>query len=361
MYVLLPKAEGVTALKNFREQLTVETIEYLISNLKNQTCIIGLPRMKLSSTLSLNGALQNLGLHSLFDPKSADLSLLSGGYGQTIPVSLAAATNRFTTQQSVPMSLSPIPQILPQPLPQALPQVSPERSSSGRSNDYLIFSRSGGDNSNQSVANSVRRNYFRYDDKRRGISVEQWNTGFHIRTIRRTRRSVVDGRQRDDATLSRGVYVVEDDSLGKIKPELNDENTRYVSLEKNKYRFRHVSLEKETKSRTRRQSRPMDESFLRFLQSKNFPSYGLDNLRNSANLVNPGLFADEVLHKVEMDVTERGTEAAAATGVILERDGNQKRLVANRPFLFFIRHDSTKLVLFWGTVNTPTPNYAVVR
>ncbi|XP_012233374.1 uncharacterized protein [Linepithema humile] len=356
MYVLLPKLEGATALKNFREQLTAETIEYLISNLKNQTCIIGLPRMKLSSTLSLNGALQNLGLHSLFDPKSADLSLLSGGYGQAIPASSAAAT-----QQSVPVSPSPIPQILPQPLPQALSQVSSERSSSSRSNDYLIFSRSGGDNNNQNVANGVRRNYFRYDDKRSGVSVEQWDTGFYIRTIRRTRRNVVDRRQRDDAILSRGAYVTENDNPGKIKPELNDENTKYVSLEENKYRFRHVEKETKTKNRTKRQSRPMDESFLRFLQSKNFSSYGLDNLRNSANLVNPGLFADEVLHKVEMDVTEKGTEAAAATGVILERDGNQKRLVANRPFLFFIRHDSTKLILFWGTVNTPTPNYAVVR
>ncbi|EZA61168.1 hypothetical protein X777_08380 [Ooceraea biroi] len=144
MYVLLPSAEGATALKSFRDGLTAEIIENLISNLRNQTCIIGLPRMKLSSTLTLNNALQSLGLHS-------------------------------------------------------------------------------------------------------------------------------------------------------------------------------------------------------------------------ASLTNPGLFADEVLHKVEMDVTERGTEAAATTGIILDRTGNQKRLVADRPFLFFIRHDPTKLVLFWGTVNAPTPNYAVVR
>lgn len=352
MYVLLPKAEGVTALKNFREQLTVETIDYLITNLKNETCIIGLPRMKLSSTLNLNSALENLGLHSLFDSKYADLSLLSDGYyRQAAPAGPAVVTNQFTTQRSSPVSSpSPIPEALPQPLP----QVYSERSTNSRSNDFLIFSRSG-DNNNQNVANGVRKNYFRYDDKRHGISVEQWDTGFHIHTIRRMRRNVVNGKQHDDATT----YVTENDDHEKIESGLNDENTRYVSLEKNKYRFRPV--EKERKNRSRRQSRPMDESFLRFVQSKNFPSYGLDDLRNSANLVNPGLFADEVLHKVEIDVTEKGTEAAATTGVILERDGNQKRLVANRPFLFFIRHDPTKLILFWGTVNTPTPNYPIVR
>lgn len=357
MYLLLPKAEGASALKNFREHLTIETIEYLINNLKNQTCIIGMPRMKLSSTLSLNRALQNLGLHTLFDPKSADLSLLSGGYGQAVPAGSTVVTSRLTTQRSAPVSPLPIPDALPQPLPQALSQVSSERSLNGRSNDYLIFSRSSG--GNQNVVNGVRSNYFRYDDKRHGINVEQWDAGFYIRKIRRTRRNVMDARQRNDAILSRGTYVTENDNLGKIKPELNDKNTRYVSLEDNKYRFRHNK--EETKNRTRRQSQSVDDNFSRFVQNKNFLSYGLDNLRNSANLVNPGLFADEVLHKVEMDVTERGTEAAAATGVILERDGNQKRLVANRPFLFFIRHDPTKLILFWGTVNTPTPNYAVVR
>ncbi|CAL1676611.1 unnamed protein product [Lasius platythorax] len=307
MYVLLPKVEGATALKSFQDQLTVETIEHLINNLKNETCIIGFPRMKLSSTLSLNNALQSLGLRSLFDMKTADLSLLSGGYGQ------GSAT-------------APIPQVPSQ----ISRQVFPEQLSS-KTDEYLIFSRIG-DNNNQSVNNGARRNFFR------------------------TRRNVLDGK-RHNVTSSRTTYITENDGLEKVAPKISDENTRYVSLEQNKYRFQNA--EKNTKNRKRRQSRPIDENFLRFMQSKNFPSYGLDNLRNSANLVNPGLFADEVLHKVHMDVTEKGTEAAATTGVLLRRDGSQKKLIANRPFIFFIRHDPTKLVLFWGTVNAPIPNYVV--
>ncbi|XP_070151687.1 serine protease inhibitor 28Dc isoform X2 [Polyergus mexicanus] len=311
MYVLLPKVEGATALKNFQDQLTVETIENLISNLKNQTCIIGFPRMKLSSTLSLNSALQSLGLRSLFDAKAADLSLLSSGYGQN-------------TAAAPILHMSP----------HISRQVSPEQLSS-KTNEYLIFSRDNfGDNNSQSMSNGARANFFR------------------------ARRNVLDEKQRN-VTSSRTMYVTENDSLEKVTAKISHENTRYVSLEENKYRFQNA--EKKTKNRKRRQSRPIDENFLRFMQSKNFPSYGLDNLRHSANLVNPGLFADEVLHKVEMDVTEKGTEAAATTGILLRRDGNQKKLIANRPFLFFIRHDPTKLVLFWGTVNAPVPNYAIVR
>jgi serine protease inhibitor len=71
---------------------------------------------------------------------------------------------------------------------------------------------------------------------------------------------------------------------------------------------------------------------------------------------NPGLYADSIIHKVTIDVTESGTEAAAATVVSVTRDGSHKVVRFDRPFLFFIRHEETGAVLFWGTVVKPTPN-----
>lgn len=331
MYVLLPKAEGAAALKSFQDQLTAETIEYLINNTKNETCIIGFPRMKLSSTLNLNDALHNLGLYSLFDPKIADLSLLSNGFGQASEPVLQTQIPQMSAQKPRQIPSAPLPDT--------------------KTDEYLIFSRIG-NNNNQGVINSTRRNYFTYDDKRRGVSVEQWDTGFNIRTTSRTRRNARNERRPDNTKSS---YVIDD--LGKVAPKVDDANTKYVGLEENKYNFQNA----ERNGRKKRQSRPIDQNFLRFMQTQNFPFYGLDNLRNSASLVNPGLYATEVKHKVEMDVTEKGTEAAATTAVLLRRDGNQKKLIANRPFMFFIRHDPTKLILFWGTVNMPTPNYSVIR
>lgn len=77
--------------------------------------------------------------------------------------------------------------------------------------------------------------------------------------------------------------------------------------------------------------------------------------RNPGQKVNSGLYVDQVLHKVTIDVNELGTEAAAATGISLTRDGNKKNVVVDVPFFFFIRHEQTKLVLFWGSVDTPVP------
>lgn len=93
-------------------------------------------------------------------------------------------------------------------------------------------------------------------------------------------------------------------------------------------------------------------------------SVTLDNFRQTINrqsldnsYQNPGLYADKIIHKVFMDITETGTEAAAATSVSLSRDGNRVTFRVDTPFFFFIRHEETKTILFWGSVNAPTPNY----
>jgi serine protease inhibitor len=74
---------------------------------------------------------------------------------------------------------------------------------------------------------------------------------------------------------------------------------------------------------------------------------------------NPGLYASNVIHKVTVNVTEVGTEAAAASVVSVTRDGSHKVVKFERPFLFFIRHEATGSVLFWGTVVKPTPSRKV--
>lgn len=109
----------------------------------------------------------------------------------------------------------------------------------------------------------------------------------------------------------------------------------------------------DTKQYDKRQTRPIDQEFVEFLNSQKLPNFGVDELRNTPGIKNPGIYADDVIHKVEMTVNERGTEAAAVTQLVIDRDNDYKRLVANRPFLFFIRHQPAKLTWFWGTINNP--------
>ncbi|XP_015186604.1 PREDICTED: uncharacterized protein LOC107071802 [Polistes dominula] len=288
MYIILPTIEGASALGEFEKTLTPEIIEYLIQNMRNQTSIIGIPKMKITSSYRLKKVLQSLGLVSLFEPTLADLSLLSSG---------KANQNELSSNSEVSANAD---------FNRPIKQIGTTRSSDNR--DQLIFSRFGG---TLDEGRDNRKNLFHFIDTNRNYNVEQWSTGFNIRRLQKKKREIERKR-----------INVSTNNLNRMKRQTS-----------------------------------VPEEFLRIIENRNFRFYGLDNLRNSGALNNPHLYADDVLHKVDIDINEKGTEAGAATAVVLERDGRQKRLIANRPFLFFIRHNPTKLILFWGTINTPTPNY----
>jgi serine protease inhibitor len=65
---------------------------------------------------------------------------------------------------------------------------------------------------------------------------------------------------------------------------------------------------------------------------------------------------DQVIHKTFIEVDEKGTKAAAVTGVMvrsLAMRVNPPDFVADRPFAFLIIHNPTKTILFEGVVNDP--------
>ncbi len=81
-----------------------------------------------------------------------------------------------------------------------------------------------------------------------------------------------------------------------------------------------------------------------------------------ANPPNPEdrLNISQVFHKAFVAVDEHGTEAAAATAVVMARAGGMPAepevFAADHPFLFFIRDTKTGLIAFVGRVNDPSPS-----
>ena len=71
-----------------------------------------------------------------------------------------------------------------------------------------------------------------------------------------------------------------------------------------------------------------------------------------------GFYITTIAHKAFVEVNEEGSEAAAATAVV----GGFRRaapapamFIANRPFLFAIRHQALGLLLFLGRLTQPPP------
>ncbi len=64
-----------------------------------------------------------------------------------------------------------------------------------------------------------------------------------------------------------------------------------------------------------------------------------------------------MIHQAFIAVDEKGTEAAAATGVVMRATAaplKQVELRIDRPFLFVIQDDETSTILFMGRVADPT-------
>lgn len=80
---------------------------------------------------------------------------------------------------------------------------------------------------------------------------------------------------------------------------------------------------------------------------------------NRADLtgINPTvpLYVSQVVHQATIDVDEKGTEAAAATAVVIrEVSAAANRITVDRPFLYFVRDTQTGAILFMGRVTDPS-------
>ncbi|XP_026083777.1 leukocyte elastase inhibitor-like [Carassius auratus] len=84
--------------------------------------------------------------------------------------------------------------------------------------------------------------------------------------------------------------------------------------------------------------------------------FDLHKVNLSGMSPNNDLVVSKVIHKAFVEVNEEGTEAAGATGVVIETTSmplDPKTFTADHPFLFFIRHNPSNSILFYGRFCSP--------
>jgi serine protease inhibitor len=75
---------------------------------------------------------------------------------------------------------------------------------------------------------------------------------------------------------------------------------------------------------------------------------------NYQNMCNEQIAISDIKHKTFMEVNEEGTEAAATTGVLMQRIlGRTSSMVIDRPFFCVIKHNRTGVILFMGAIWEP--------
>lgn len=66
------------------------------------------------------------------------------------------------------------------------------------------------------------------------------------------------------------------------------------------------------------------------------------------------LYASEIIHKVELEINEKGTEGGAVTASTIFRSLPSVQVRIDTPFLMMIGHDNTRLPLFYGSIYDPS-------
>ncbi|XP_072880317.1 leukocyte elastase inhibitor-like isoform X1 [Hemitrygon akajei] len=159
-------------------------------------------------------------------------------------------------------------------------------------------------------------------------------------------------------------YVEKDVSMVILLPDdIMDDSTGLEKLE------RTLTLEKlqEWTLQTKMEKIEVSVHLPRFKMENNFElnsalsSLGMTDLFDGSKADLSGisgtrdLFVSKAVHKSFVEVNEEGTEAAAATGIVIELLLMQleEQFTADHPFLFFIRHNKTNSILFFGRYTCP--------
>lgn len=290
MFIILPNNSSRQRLREFQASMSADKIDEMISKMEYKISVISIPKMHMISTLNLRTVFEEMGVNTLFRRGQGDLSLMSSDVG----------ASGYSPLNVAPYAAAPVATYAAAPIMQDRTMLLPYPGFQQDSDERFIFSRiAAGDAGNA--------------------------------TKTRKTRSAVTYKASSEFHQSKEPLRLKDLVLGK--------------------RITKSYPRKKTVSRGRRQAPTESDRDAGIRSLMNLDALRSYSRRNP--LRNPGLFADEIIHKIDLTINEKGTEGGAVTYTTAVRTANVV-FRAETPFMFIIRHDDTKLPLFYGSVFEPT-------
>uniref|UniRef100_A0A1I8Q8A1 Serpin domain-containing protein n=1 Tax=Stomoxys calcitrans TaxID=35570 RepID=A0A1I8Q8A1_STOCA len=296
MYVIQPNASTRQKLKELMSVLDARKINEMIDRMVYKTTVMVFPKMHFTRTMNMKNILQSMGVSDIFNGVRSDLSLIGGGRTFAAP----------------PLAAAPLPPGSPTP-DGAPPPVTAHRLAAAQG--LAITPICCADRFR--TKNSKPQFYDRYNER---LLIFTSRFG----DIDATYESTTSGSTTSESTTSEST---------------SSESTTSDSTTLDSNEMKH-------KIRKRQVPNAYDQRNVQALAN-------LESDRFRQDIMRSDLFVDEIVHKVDIGIDEYGTEAAAATAAYLHRSGTDVVFRGDTPFLFVIRHDPTKLPLFYGIVNKP--------
>ncbi|XP_055592589.1 serine protease inhibitor 28Dc-like isoform X2 [Uranotaenia lowii] len=308
MYVLKPTNSNRKALQELIAKLNAAEIDNLINRMRMTTALILFPKMHVSNTLNLKKTLKHIGVKSIFNPSKSDFSEISGASR------IESVDNR---PADLPNFVSPVVNLPPKPAKRPVDK------------DHAIITFPRVDVANET--NTIEQ------------ATEEPQTSETTELVEEMQETSLKMNPEDTTTSN---TVVESES----KPQPKSNVRSMARSRKNK---RDVSY----KTPTEVKGKPDPLNGKDFFLNKRIvkPTSGKKQRRRSRRdaVEQANLYVSEAIHKIDLQINERGTEGGAATAITLNRSGTNAVFRAEEPFLILIRNDRTKLPLFFGAVYDP--------
>ena len=320
MYVIQPNNSTRQRLRELQHVLNARKINAMIDNMERKTAVMVFPKMHFTRSLNMKNILRNMNIQDIFVNGLSDLSLIGGGHPTSAPVpdpisasSPLPALSEHPDQSKLSVqSPHPVPDKSPLPVQSSLPVQYPLPVQSPLPGQSPL-------------PIGVNKNMILFEEINRKPPLQQMQ--------------FLDRFNEPSLIFSSRFGGIEEANNQTMAIKSNNNATTAQSLN-----------EDQSKSSNNRMKR--DVADLR----KDTVQNALLNLETDRAKIGSYLanhFVDEIIHKVDFSVDEQGTEAAAATLTYLHRSGTDVVFRGDTPFLILIRHDPTKLPLFYGIINKP--------
>lgn len=312
MYIIMPQNSDKSALRYLENRLSASEIDRLLDSTSPRRLITLLPKMKLETSIDLSRPLANIGAKSMFYPRGAQLNVMSG------------------------------------------PSISDLKNQEISTEPVLYTSRPATNRREESSNNQAERNNQNQQNQYQSLQSDQQN-------------NFQANQQNNFQTNQQNNFQTNPQNNFQANPNDFQFQEEYGSISSNWPDKRpkpepppNRPADRNTVPNRLQNSQPNHQNLNEYLIFSRFGetnSESIDSIRKAfdsfPNGKGNGLYVDQVVHKVYIHVTESGTEAASTTAIGITKSGDVVTFRVDTPFIFLIRDEETKMVLFYGSVYSP--------
>ncbi|EDS32654.1 serine protease inhibitor, serpin [Culex quinquefasciatus] len=343
MYLVVPNSSDRQKLSFLLgNTINIEQLNNMIDRMEVKTGAVVMPKMQLENNLGLKQVLSSLGISTLFDPYRSNLSVITNtAFDQDGDIAKSCNVNRRPeepTRRRIPTTTSR-PDFVFRLGTNSSDNQEPVQSAQQNQPPRNVFQQS-----NEVIVPHFPQSQITQQQQQSFDVASRFGAG---PSVQQPQQSTINDNDRRQGSFNN------QNNFQQLAPPPAPQVPAPPSYDQNLPPQAIVSCFEQQECFYLQGCRIIRKCY----QNTNKVAQSLMNLsgrnRSKRQTNQRPLFVGDIVHKVSLDIDESGTEGGAVTAVVIDRISSSFTLRLDGPFLIYLRHDATKLPLFYGPVYDP--------